>query len=161
MRFLMPILFACILLLKVSLQTTCSQVPLKDLKNQSTNLAELANGEELVVISFWATWCKPCINELNAISEQLEDWHNEADFVFIAVSIDDARSTAKVKSMVNGSGWDFQVALDVNHDLKRHFDVNNIPFTLILKNMEIVHRHAGYLPGDEHILWKKILQLNE
>lgn len=40
----------------------------------------LIDGKTPVIISFWSTTCKPCIKELDAISEQMIDWLDEADF---------------------------------------------------------------------------------
>lgn len=142
-------------------QNNYALIPLKNFKNQTTNLLELAENEQIVVLSFWATWCKPCISELNTISEEIENWQNEVKFSFIAISIDDSRSSSKVKSLANGSAWDFKIALDQNQELKRNFGVKNIPFTVVLKNGEVVYQHSGYLPGDENILWAEIQKLNE
>ena len=69
---------------------------------------------KVLVVNFWATWCKPCINELNAISDVYDEWLEEKDFRFIAVSTDDARSSSRVKSLVAGKGWPFEFYLDQN-----------------------------------------------
>ena len=52
----------------------------------------LIDGKTPVIISFWSTTCKPCIKELDAISEQMIDWLDEADFRVVAVSVDDSQS---------------------------------------------------------------------
>ena len=132
-----------------------------DSDRKQTSIQELTKNESLIVVSFWASWCKPCIAELNAISDEIEDWKEEVNFEMVAVAIDDARSSSKVKSAVNGNGWDFIIALDENQDLKRRLGINNIPYTIILKDHEIVYRRAGYLPGDEQIMWEKIQKLDE
>ena len=46
----------------------------------------LIDGKTPVIISFWSTTCKPCIKELDAISEQMIDWLDEADFRVVAGS---------------------------------------------------------------------------
>ena len=46
---------------------------LKDLDGNDINLNTLVESENIFVFSFWATWCVPCINELDAISEVYED----------------------------------------------------------------------------------------
>ena len=55
----------------------------------------LIDGKTPVIISFWSTTCKPCIKELDAISEQMIDWLDEADFRVVAVSVDDSRSISR------------------------------------------------------------------
>lgn len=150
-----------VIVTSVSAQNNSMHISLLNENRESTSLFELAGKNEIVVVSFWATWCKPCITELNTISDEIEDWKEEVNFTFVAVSIDDSRSSSKVKSLVNGSGWEFEIALDQNQDLKRFFGVNNIPYTIVLKNSKVEYRHAGYLSGDEIVLWLEIQKLNE
>lgn len=113
------------------------------------------------VIAFWATWCVPCIEELEAISEIYLDRSEEMSFNFIAVSIDDARSSGKVKGFVAGKRWPFKIVNDSNQELMKQLNVSEVPYTFIFdKNGKIVYRHSGYVLGDEEILFKhlKILQ---
>ena len=79
--------------------------------------AKLLDGKTPLVISFWSVTCKPCIQELDAINEALEDWQEEADFKVIAVSTDDTRFSSKAKALAEGHGWDgFTVVYDVNRE---------------------------------------------
>ena len=79
-------------------------VQLKDLEGKTVNTAELSNNGKPFVISFFATWCKPCNRELKAIHEQYADWQEETGMKVIAVSIDQAQNINKVKPMVDGEG---------------------------------------------------------
>ena len=67
-------------------------VNLKDVKGNNKNISKLSNDGNPIIISFWATWCKPCKAELNTIAEEYEDWVDETGVKLVAVSIDDARS---------------------------------------------------------------------
>ena len=109
-------------------------------------------------MSFFATWCKPCKVELNTIAEDYDDWVDDTGVQLIAVSIDDARSTSRVEPYVNAQGWDYQVLLDPNGDLKRAMNVNNVPHTFLVKNGAIVWDHNNYSPGDEKELYKEVLK---
>ena len=122
--------------------------------------SQLKEGEP-AIISFWSLTCKPCILELNALSENYPDWYEECPFTVIAVSVDDARSSSKVKSFAEGKGWsDFTILLDPNQDLKRAMNVATMPTVFIVaKEGKIVPRHMGYTPGGEHELFEKIKKL--
>ena len=109
------------------------------------------NDGKPIVISFWATWCKPCIKELNNIAEVYEDWQDETGVKVIAISIDDARNMSKVKPKVNALLWDYEVYCDPNGDLKRAMGVGSVPHTFLLnENKEIVYLYTGYKDGDEY-----------
>jgi hypothetical protein len=75
----------------------------------------------------------------------------------VAVSIDNARSSSKVLPMVNGKGWDYEVYLDPNGNLKRAMGVNMIPHTFLLNgNMEVVWQHTSFSEGGELELIEKV-----
>ena len=135
-------------------------VKLKDLDGNSVNTAELSNDGKPMVISFWATWCKPCAKELDAISEVYDDWQDETGVKLIAISIDDARNAIKVAPYANGKDWPFEIYLDSNSDLKRALNVNAIPHTFLLNSKnEIVWQHTSYFDGDEEELFEEIQKL--
>ena len=68
----------------------------KTLDGKTVNTSKFSNDGKPMIIDFWATWCKPCKKELDAIAETYEDWQKETGVKLIAISIDDARSSAKV-----------------------------------------------------------------
>ena len=84
------------------------KVDLKTMDNTSTSTATFDNDGKPIVISFWATWCKPCVKELNTIAEEYEDWVEETGVKIIAVSIDDS-SMSKVKPKVNAEMWEYEI----------------------------------------------------
>ena len=122
----------------------------------------LIDGKTPVIISFWSTTCKPCIKELDAISEQMIDWLDEADFRVVAVSVDDSRSISRAKALAASRGWttDLMVAYDKNQDFKRALNVNVTPHVFIFdKDGKMVYSHTSYLPGGEMELIQKIKTL--
>ena len=127
-----------------------------------SNLSTLIDGKTPVIISFWSTTCKPCIKELAAISEQMIDWLDEADFRVVAVSVDDSRSISRAKALAASRGWttDLMVAYDKNQDFKRALNVNVTPHVFIFdKDGKMVYSHTSYLPGGEMELIQKIKTL--
>ena len=115
--------------------------------------------DKIVILSFWATWCKPCIAELTAVADLLDDWKEETGVKFIAVSIDDSRSSSRVKSFVKGRDWQYDIYLDDNQNLKRALGINLIPHVFIIKNGKIVWEHSSYVAGDEDVVYEKLLEV--
>ena len=137
-------------------------VKVKDLKGKLVNIQNLSNDDNPIVISFWATWCKPCKKELNTIAEVYEDWQEETGVKLVAVSIDDSRSASKVKPYVNASAWDYEVFIDSNRDLARALGVSTVPHTFLLNGEgKIVWEHKGYIDGDEEELYEQIEYISE
>ena len=135
-------------------------VTLRTLDGQSVQSSAISNDGKPMIISFWATWCKPCNRELNTIKDLYEEWQEETGVKLVAVSIDDTKSVGRVKPFVNGNDWPYEVYLDQNSDLKRAMNVVNIPHTFIVDgNGEVVWQHAGYQEGGEEELIEKVREL--
>ena len=125
-------------------------VELKTLDNKTFNTSNISNNGKPIIISFWATWCKPCVNELTTIADVYEDWQEETGVKLIAISIDDSKTSGNVSPLVNGKNWNYEVYLDVNSDLKRAMNVNLIPHTFVINgNNEIVWQHTSFSQGSE------------
>jgi len=155
------ILFALILSYSYTLlsQTSLPSIELKNIDGEYIKIENTVEKDQVLVISLWATWCVPCINELDAIQEYYEDWQEETNFKLIAISIDNARTTSRVKPLVNGKEWEYEVLLDVNQDFKRALNANTVPYLVIVKNNKIVYSHSGYTPGSEIELYEKIKEI--
>ena len=125
-------------------------VALKDINGNSIQTGSISNNGKPIIISFWATWCKPCLRELKAIHEVYPDWQDETGVKLIAVSIDSGQDVSKVKPTVDGFGWEFEVLLDPNGDFKRAMNVQNVPHVFVLDGKgKIVYNHTGYVDGSE------------
>lgn len=125
-------------------------IDIKTTEFKNINTGTFDNGDKPLVICFWATWCKPCVEELNAIGEHYEDWQKETGMKVIAISLDDARTMNRVGPFVNGKGWEYEVYVDPNGDFKRAMNVNNPPQSFVLsKDNDILWSHVSYAPGDE------------
>ncbi len=135
-------------------------VKVKNLQGTYVNTAEIKNDGKPFVINFWATWCKPCVQELEAINEVYEKWQKETGIKIFAVSIDDSRSSKRVTPFVKGKSWNYEILLDENSDFRRALGVDNPPFTFLYNGKgELVFKHTGYAPGDEFELYNKIKEL--
>ena len=137
-------------------QDELPKVDMTTLEGETINSHDLSNDDKLVVVSLWATWCVPCLKELDAISDIYQDWQDETGVELYAVSVDDSRTVTRVKPLINGKGWDYTILLDTNNDFKRALGAATVPLTLLVKNNTIVFRHSGYSPGAELELYEKI-----
>ena len=141
-------------------KTDLPNVTVKDLNGKDVNISKIKNDGKPIVITFWATWCKPCIKEHEALNDVYEDWQDETGVKIYSVSIDDSRSSARVKPFVEGKGWEFETLLDVNSDLKRAMNVSNPPHTFLIDGEgKIVYQHSGYIDGSENELYKEIKKI--
>lgn len=143
--------------------STFAQLPsvkLKDLNGKVVDTAKLSNDGKPFVISFFATWCKPCNRELKAISEQYADWQDETGMKLIAVSIDQAQNINKVKPLVDGEGWEYEVLLDPNSEFRRAMGVQMIPHVFVIDGSgKIADSRSGYTEGAESHLIEKVREL--
>lgn len=156
-------LLLAILLLTGCLGTAFAQLPsvkLKDINGKIVDTATLQNDGKPFIISFFATWCKPCNRELKAIHEVYPDWQDETGVRVVAISIDEAQNAQKVKPMVDAAGWEYQVLLDPNSDFRRAMGVNMIPHVFIIDgNGKIAESRSGYTEGGEQHLIEKVREL--
>ena len=129
---------------------------LKTLEGVTTNLQKLSQKNDLIIVSLWTTWCAPCKNELDAINDVYQDWQDETKVKFYAISVDDSRTVKRVRPLVNGKGWEFDVLLDTNNELKRSLGTAIIPLTLVISKGKIVYKSTGYTSGAEDDIYKVI-----
>lgn len=145
---------ALVLLSAIQLHAQLPNVRLQDIDGNTVQTGSISNDDKPIIISFWATWCKPCLRELKAIHEVYPDWQDETGVKMIIVSIDQAQDANKVKPLVDGFGWEYEVLLDPNGDFKRAMNVQNVPHVFVLDGKgKIVYNHAGYTEGGEQDIY--------
>ncbi len=135
-------------------QNTLPKVNVINAKGESVAVSKIIPSGKPVVLSFWDTTCKPCLQELGAISDVYDDWKEDFDFEVVAVSTDDSRSSSKAMPLAKGRGWPFVIALDRNGDFKRAMNVQSNPTVFVLdSNGKVVYSHVGYNPGGEQEIY--------
>lgn len=156
-------LFICLLLSPFILlaQDQLPSIELSNIKGEKVKVSDYSAEGKITVMSFWATWCGPCKKELNNLSPLYEEWKEKYNMQLVAVSTDDARSSARVRPYAEGQAWDFDVLLDVNEELKRSLNFQAVPYTVVFNQKgELVYRHDGYKEGDEYELEEKLKEIS-
>ena len=157
LRFLSVLVMLCAC---SSLFAQLPSVKLKTLDGKTVDTSELSNDGKPFVISFFATWCKPCNRELKAIHEQYADWQDVLVIKVIAISIDQAQNIHKVKPLVDDEEWEYEILLDPNSEFRRAMGVQMIPHVFIIGgDGKIVESRSGYTDGGENHLIEKIREL--
>jgi len=112
--------------------------------------------DQIVVISFGASWCPPCKKELPAL-EKIAERLKGQPVKFIAVNI--ATELAKGKRFVHEVGLHLVHALyDPQGAIIKNYDPPKMPTTYIIRRGVVVHMHAGFSKGDEKGLRRVINQ---
>ncbi len=131
---------------------------LKRLDGSTFKLSDIASNK-VIVIDFWATWCKPCKKLLKKLNKIYLDYKDRVDV--LAIATDDSSAFTKVETYVKSKKFAFTVLLDPDSSVSRIFNPSlQLPFTVIIdKKGDIAYSHTGYMPGYEKEIVKKIEQL--
>ena len=143
-------------------QQQISSAQLKTLDGQSVDLADYLAEADLTVISFWATWCKPCQAELDAIADLYPDWQEDFNMQMVAITIDTQRQLAKVPGLLSTKGWEYIILSDANNVMRNQLGFQAIPQTYVVDGEgNVLYSHSGYTSGNEYELEDKLKSLSE
>ena len=112
-----------IALAAITAQAQLPSVQLKDLEGKTVDTAKLSNDGKPFVITFFASWCKPCNRELKAIHEVYPDWQEETGMKVVAISVDTGQNASKVKPTVDAEGWEYDI-----YARDGHTDDTSLPY---------------------------------
>jgi len=133
------------------------QVKLADAKGKAVPTASFIDGKTPFAITFWASWCKPCQKELEALVDIAPDWDADFPLRIYAICVDDSRSIARAKALAATSLWPATILYDSNEEFSRAMSISTIPHVFVYdKNGKQVFSHVGFIPGDEEELLEKI-----
>tara|TARA_B100000953_G_C17987388_1_gene411000 strand:- start:672 stop:1229 length:558 start_codon:yes stop_codon:yes gene_type:complete len=153
--------FIIVSLFLLSISSAQDRVPNLRLKMLNGKYAKLYDflKDGPMIIDFWATWCEPCKKQMR----YLDLFHNhfkKLGFKVLTVNTDTPKSMSKVKPYVRTKGFEFNVAVDPNSQIKKKLKIQQMPTTIIVdQDGTVVYRHKGYVPGDEVGILKAITQL--
>ncbi|MBU0520587.1 TlpA family protein disulfide reductase [bacterium] len=149
------------LLLLFSLTAFAAEAPdfiLEDTEGDLLTLSDL-DIDGLLLLNFWATWCKPCKSEMPHL-QALYDKYSEDGLQLIMVAEDSPKTQSKVRPYINSKGFTFQVLLDPDQEVLSLFQGSTLPYQVLIdSDGSIIETHQGYTHGDEVVLEAKIREL--
>jgi len=119
---------------------------IKAFDDQNFKLADFHG--KIVVINLWASWCGPCRREVPEY-EKVRKAHPNGDVVFIGLTMEDPRESARVQRFVREVGFGFRLGW-ADRELVRNLTNGrrSIPQTLVIdQEGRIVGHWDGYTPG--------------
>jgi thiol-disulfide isomerase/thioredoxin len=142
-----------------SQQLKLPELELKDIYDKKIQAQTICDSNDFTVLSFWATWCGPCIKELISIDSIYHDWQKKYNLRLVAVNIDGPQKKSAVIKKIADYNWKYYVILDDNSDFATAMGVSSPPHIFLLnRNGDVIWQHAGYKRGDEVELEKKIIE---
>ncbi len=129
---------------------------LKDVNGRRFDLADHLS-KDVVLLTFFATWCAPCQAELPTL-EKLHRAYRDQGLRVVLVSIDDPKSAAKVKPIVREQKLSFPVLLDTQTQVVSLYNPKKaVPFSAVIdRRGYVVAEHFGFRPGDEGALEEEL-----
>ncbi len=162
MKWIVTLLFVSTLSLAATAQDYLPDITVETMEGEKVSILDVVktNGRKITIINFWATWCKPCRNELENIAYLYPDWQDLYDVELVAVSIDDTRTQPQIRPYVDGQGFDYRIVLDANQNFFQAVNGITPPLTLVVNDKgEILEVEHGYIEGNEYKLEEKLEEL--
>jgi peroxiredoxin len=104
---------------------------------------------KVAVVTFWATWCAPCRNELPNL-EKLQEYLGKDKITILAVNFkdDDPETRARLRRDAKQAGWKLHLVLDPGERIASAYGISTIPRMYIIgKDGRIRAIHAGFGDG--------------
>lgn len=111
----------------------------------------------VLVVDFWASWCKPCGKSLPWLS-QLAAAHGAAGLTVVAVNLD--KDLAAAQAMLDALDPAIIVVHDPEGALAGRYELEGMPSAYVYDRQgELRARHVGFLPAEAAAKEQEILTL--
>lgn len=137
------------------LKESVESISLRDTAGKTVQLSDFKG--KIVVLDFWATWCKPCIQSFPAMQQVMQQ-HPEVVFLFIA-TFETGDALQKVKLFSREKQYPFHYLMDEplktgsNFKAFTHFRVPSVPYKVVLdRKGDIRFRSGGFAGNDDALI---------
>tara|TARA_Y100000296_G_C5102118_1_gene220535 strand:- start:190 stop:705 length:516 start_codon:yes stop_codon:yes gene_type:complete len=143
---------------KESERPTVPAFHLKNLQGKKIRVKDFDG--DVVVISFWATWCAPCKRELDDLAE-LHKKYNESGLEVLAIATDGPETFSQIRGTAKRHGWPFHILPDKEGEVTSILNPRGtVPYSIYLdRQNNIAYDHEGYAQGDAAKMTKRIKKL--
>jgi peroxiredoxin len=126
--------------------TTAEDFRLVDLEGKSQSLSQYRG--KVVLVNFWATWCKPCTTEMPAMQATYDKLRDKG---FVVLAINELEDDAKVRDHIKQHGHTFPVLMDRDNKVANQFGVFGLPVSVFIDEKGVVQEYikGGLLTEDK------------
>lgn len=134
-------------MLKTAVGSKYIDIALPNVDGQKMKLSDAVKANKVVLLDFWASWCRPCMGEMPYLLKAYGDYH-EKGFEIYGVSLDENEQAWKGCIESNGMSWiNVSTCTGWDIDAVREYAVNSIPANFLINSEgEII---AKDLRGEE------------
>lgn len=123
------------------------EIVLKDLQGQEVKLSDFRG--KVVLLNFWATWCKPCKEEMPAMQAGYDKLRDQG---LVVLAVNELEDTEKVIEHVRKHSHTFPVVMDHDNHVANRYGVVGLPASFLVDRHGIVREHIfGNLLTEERI----------
>ena len=123
------------------------EIKLTDLQGREIRLSDLRG--KVVLLNFWATWCKPCKEEMPAMQASYDKFRDKG---FVVLAINELEDVQKVTEHIRTHGHTFKVVMDHDNQVANRYGVVGLPASFLIDPNGIVReRISGSLLTEARI----------
>ena len=109
---------------------------LTDLEGKPQSLSQYRG--KIVLVNFWATWCKPCTTEMPAMQASFDKLRDKG---FVVLAINELEDDAKVREHIKQYGHTFPVLMDRDNKVANQFGVFGLPVSVFIDQQGVVQEY--------------------
>ena len=144
----MKLLLSCLLFSGLAMAKTAPPFSASLLGGGKVDLKGQLKPKRHLLLSFWASWCSPCIEELGSITKHMKAEPN-VPLDLLTVNVDKAETASDVNPTLKLYKFNFPVILDPKHEIfGRYQEAPSLPYSVLINPAgEIVATYSSYDEG--------------